>query len=417
MGNKSIHGGEPLPRWAVNDYIKNITKLLLKLPIWGIQFLLFALPVQKDLAVIYSLRQRGYSCNLKYLDLYLRKYCTEKLRLVWVVNRKSDMDLLRARGVDAFMLYSKEHFAYRFFAKYIITNDDFYSLFIKRRGQRYINTWHGGINYKRIGYEGILFSNPVQKLIFKLANPEPDIFVSGSLTFSESTAKAFGFKQSTFLSCGLPRNDVFFAEHARLAEEIKRSFGIKADKRIVLYAPTFRKDHCVPKGLNSDMLRDALRERFGGEWLLLIRRHYFDEDTKELGNNPDTLDVSHYEDMQELLLITDVLISDYSSSMWDFSMTERPVFTYMPDVKGYTQNDRGFFINPENMPYPVSRTPEELYKNIRCFDEQKFRTAIKKHHDEAVSYECGHSAKRLAKAIISLDKGDKNETSYNLRNI
>ena len=395
-------GKESVADWSKAEYLRNIISLSLKIPIWWIQKIVFAFTkVKENQIIIYSLKQHGYCCNLKYLTEYLRKKNNQQYSVLWVVKRPEDYDDIQKHGIDVAMLYSVKHWIYRFFSKVVITNDDFYALCLKRKEQIYVNTWHGAINYKKIGYPSLKFANRFQKKIFELNNPQPDIFISGSRAFTESTAYAFGFDQKVFLPSGLPRNDIFFRNTNELKKHVKSKLGIPEETKIVLFAPTFRssKKRVDLEGYSTELC-DCLAKKFGGKWIFLIRQHYFTD--RNNSNENGLFDVTGYEDMQELLISADCLISDYSSCMWDYSFTEKPCFCYAPDIKDYEKNDRSFFIEPEEWPYPLSRYYLELKKNITNFDYEKYKQAVIRHHEKMGAYDRGNASEQIMQAIENI---------------
>lgn len=395
-----MQGKEQLNTWTLREYLRNALMIGLKIPAWCCQLLLFWLPLHPERILIYSLKQRGYSCNLKYLTEHLKRDPGQRFEILWVVRTREEQALVSRHGVKAVLLHSPEHIFYRLRAGIVITNDEFYPLFLKRRGQRYINVWHGAINYKKIGYEGLSFTNPMQRLIYRMNNPRPDCFVSGSRAFTQTTAQAFRFPREIFLECGLPRNDLLCRtpDPARLSA-LRQRLGIPEGARAVLYAPTFRKGkNGAPALPDEKAICDALSRRFGGRWVMLVRQHYFvDGGEKSPG---DIIDVSHYEDMQELLLCSQCLISDYSSCMWDYSLTRGPCFAYTPDLEEYRERDRSFFIPPENWPYPVCADVETLCRNIMEFDEQQYRARVAEHHMTQGRFDRGTACEALEKKLI-----------------
>lgn len=103
--------------------------------------------------------------------------------------------------------------------------------------------------------------------------------------------------------------------------------------------------------------------------------------------------------MQELLCAADILITDYSSSIWDFSFTYRPCFLYAPDLAKY-EAESGFFVPIEDWPFPLAETNEELIENIKNFDSKKYIEDVKKHHRDLGSYETGHATERFCKLLF-----------------
>ena len=398
---ENISGKEQLDFWTIKDYIRNLFMLGMKIPIWILQKFLFFIPLKPNRMIIYSLKQSGYSCNLKYLTEYINRHCKEDFELLWVVKNEVELRRLQSHQISTVTLHSWKHYIYRLRCGIVITNDEFYPVFLKRKKQIYVNTWHGGINYKQIGYSGLGFTNSIQKLIYRLNNPQPDIFVSGSRAFTESTAMAFGFSRAIFLPCGLPRNDFLFQCDAQLKRLIKKYLMIPEADKILLYAPTFRKGKTKPKGiLNYNKLLATLSQKFGGTWRILIRQHYFIADAANREMQSDyIIDVSEYEDIQELMLISDCMISDYSSCMWDFSFTGRPCFSYATDLKEYLVNDRSFSIPPSEWPYAICENEEELNKKIFEFDAESYQKKIELHHKKMCAYQYGNACKQLIYAI------------------
>ena len=394
-----MNGKEQLNRWSAKDYVKNIVMLLAKIPLWLVQVFCLVKPLKKNRIAIYSLKQHGYSCNLKYLTEYLNRHHPGKFELLWIVRGEEDLEALRKHGIPAVTLHSKEHFRYRIQAGIVITNDEFYPVFFKRPGQIYVNTWHGAINYKKIGYAGLEFTNPIQELIYRMNNPCPDLFVSGSRSFTDTASESFRFPREIFLEAGLPRNDILCTGDAAVRARVKESLGFAPDKKVLLYAPTFRKGGFGPgQGLDHARAAQILSERFGGEWVVLLRQHYFVAERHE--NMESLIDVSGYEDMQELILCADCLISDYSSCMWDFLPTGNPVFVFAPDLASYTAEDRSFFIPMDRWPYPVSTDMAELENIIRDFDPAEFNARAAAHRNEFGSCDQGRACGALTEYLL-----------------
>ena len=399
-----IPGKEQLNRWSFREYMKHTLMILMKLPIWAIQWLLFWIPLKQNRIIIYSLKQRGYSCNLKYLTEYLNAQTEVDYELLWVVPGEAEQELLKKRGVEAVTAHSFAHFRYRHRASIVITNDEFYPMCIRRPGQRYVNTWHGAINYKKIGYDGLGFTNPIQKLIYRMNNPCPDIFVSGSQSFTETTSNSFGFPKSVFLECGLPRNDVLCTGISKdQLDALRQNIGIPENKCAVLYAPTFRKGKASPDvNLNYDRLLESLHKRFGGDWVVLLRQHYFV--ASDGVQHPYVIDVSGYEDMQELILVSDCMISDYSSCMWDFILGGKPCFVYAEDLQAYLHEDRSFFIPIEAWPYEIADSSDELCRRIETFDETTYTARIQNHLREYGAFDRGTACETLMKQLNRKEK-------------
>lgn len=202
-----------------------------------------------------------------------------------------------------------------------------------------------------------------------------------------------------FIPSGLPRNTLFFTKNDTIKEKVYTYFNIPKDKKIVLFAPTYRG---FPGFSSAETIEDSyekldyrlleknLSTRFGGEWVVLYRGHYYVKDKNS--NAEQYIEASLYDDMQELLYAADVLISDYSSAMWDFCLQEKPCFIFAPDIEKYAA-ERSFYTKPETWPYSIALTNEALSQNILNFDSKEFANKIKKHQKDLNSYENADASK------------------------
>ena len=151
--------------------------------------------------------------------------------------------------------------------------------------------------------------------------------------------------------------------------------------------------------LNYEKTLDALKNRFGKEWIMLIRTHYYLQSKKIESSR--VINVSDYPDMQELLLISDVLITDYSSSIWDFSLMEKPCFLFMPDYNEYI-DEREFYTPIQDWPYPASFSMEDLEDKIIKYDHEIAKKRILNHHIKLGICESGMASEIVGKEIVKL---------------
>lgn len=148
--------------------------------------------------------------------------------------------------------------------------------------------------------------------------------------------------------------------------------------------------------LDFDRLKKAVADKYHRNAKVLVRYHYSIK--QSLPNGSYDCDVFDYPDMQELLCASDMLVTDYSSSMWDYSFLYRPCILFAPDIEYYTQN-RGFYTKPESWGFPICKSNEELVSAISRFDIEKFICAVKKHHDNLGSYENGDASDNIVQII------------------
>lgn len=349
------------------------------------------IPIKRNRISMISLTHRGYGDNLKYLTEYLKK--SGKYEIAWITRYPETCDEIK--GVKLIKAKTFEHLAWQFTSNILFSDDYLYMTLIKRKNQTYINTWHGGINYKNVGYEGMLFETPFQEKRFAVQNVKPEYMVAGSRFFEKNMRAAFRLHNTQFLRTGLPRNDILYWENEELKKGVREKLGLE-NKKVLLYAPTFRNTELRDNlfGFDCKRILGALEERYGGDWVVLYRAHYFVDSNFELEAD-NVKNVSNYSDMQELLLISDYMISDYSSCMWDFLLVGKPCIVYAPDYGRYCQNDRGLTEAGRDMPYPVTANMEELTEVIKKYNTDSEREKNKRHLEKMGSYDKGTALKKI----------------------
>ena len=341
-----------------------------------------------------------YYCNLKYVDKKMRERGSG-VEMVWAAKEKGDGSY--PAGVTAISRYSLSFLYYFFTSKVILFNDSIPSWLTKRKGQVFINTWHGGGAYKRVAAVFIDNPNHWQRARSYHIFNQIDYMVSACRKFTEGYEMVVAIP-AKYLPIGMPRNDLFF--HAdkveQASEAVRKCYGISKEIGIVLYAPTFR-DNGMKLDLDVAELLASLEKRFHKKFILFVRSHpHVAQDIFQgAPQGKSAVDVSGYADMQELLAAADVLITDYSSSIWDFSFTGRPCFIYANDLSSY-KKERNFYTPIEEWPFPLAENNNELQKNILHFDEADYRQKVKAHQEALGSYETGHAAERLCELIEKL---------------
>jgi len=362
-----------------------------------LQHCLFFVPTKRRRVTVYLHNRHGYTCNLKYLVNDLHRRYGNRLDIGFASDYPNSCAEVQAMGIRVLPLKSLRFFLHYFTSRVIVSNDSFPAYLVKRRGQYSINTWHGGINYKHIGLPSLAPRTRLEINLFRKANRQPDYYVSGCAAFAQDTAESFGFDSSVFQPCGLPRNDVFFGDTAALNKKVRKHYHIAEKTKIVLFAPTFRRGmkHST-YGLNFEQLTKALRERFGGDWVVLFRCHYFVASKLAQRN---VIDASEYHDMQELLCAADVLVSDYSSCMWDYALTGRPCFVFASDLRQFSASDRDFAIPPALWPYPLAQNNDALTQEILQFNAEAYAENLKQHLQDMGSYDRGDASQTVSDEI------------------
>lgn len=347
-------------------------------------------PIEQKRILFTAYEGRGYTCSPKYISQYIQQKGTHEI--IWAFNRPENYVYLQEQGITVVNRKSLRYIYYFFSSKFIIRNDLMEVIFPTTRNQVYINTWHGGGAYKKWGF--LVDWSWIGKIRYFLTH-KFTYYLSSCEAFTRYATLAFNAEISQFINSGLPRNDLFFDEKmVKLRTfEILNKLDLDSEFRYALYAPTYREfKGSSTYNIDFSAVKTALEIRFGGNWKILFRSHYYLDNIKGL---PDyIIDVSSHDDMQEILLISDVLITDYSSSVWDYALLKRPCFLYTPDKEEY-ELVTNYCTPLEEWPYSFAITNESLYDNIVSFDEQKHLDRGKKHQGLLGSYEKGVACKMI----------------------
>lgn len=256
---------------------------------------------------------------------------------------------------------------------YIVTNSRLPQWFTRREGQTVLQTWHGSM-LKRIGFDIEKIRGKSRDYHEKLAHEvaQWDYLVSPSPWATPILRQAFRF-DGEILETGYPRNDIFYApDRHEIAARTRRALGLPADKKVIMYAPTWRDNKFYSRGkYKLDLRLDLERayERLGDEYVLMVRRHPWVVDRVPRAGRDFVYDVSTYPEIMDLFLITDVLVTDYSSLMFDFANTGRPILFFTYDMAEYRDNLRGFYFDfEETAPGPLLETSDDLIEAIGDVD-------------------------------------------------
>ncbi|WP_145794138.1 bifunctional glycosyltransferase/CDP-glycerol:glycerophosphate glycerophosphotransferase [Kitasatospora atroaurantiaca] len=329
------------------------------------------------------------------------------MELLWVV-RDDQVEL--PPGVTPVRLWSADWYEALGRAKWIIANNHLPDWFERRDGQTVVQTWHG-TPLKRIGHdiETIHFAD--QQYMDRLAKevPQWSMLVSPNSFSTPILKRAFGF-ENEMLEIGYPRNDLLYSRDAgAIAEGVRRRIGLPPGKRVVLYAPTWRDDQFYAAGRYRLDLRidlERARAELGQDHVLLIRRHPSVVDTVPGAGDGFVWDVSEYPDFAELQLITDVLITDYSSLMFDFANTGRPILFFTYDLEHYRDKLRGFYFDFEaHAPGPLISDSDQLIAAVRDADEIRtwYQERYTRFRQAFCTWDDGHASARLVDRLLGIE--------------
>lgn len=359
------------------------------------------LPVRKNKVVFSSFGGKGFGDNPKAIALALLE-SGEDLDLVWLTR---DMGISLPEGIRPCPFGTPQAAMELSTAKVWVDNSRGGAHY-KRAGQSYLQTWHGfALKHIERAAEGALPESYVNQC--KRDSAFTDLIVSNSAFVTRVYQEDFWY-DGEVAEYGSPRNDLFFRDNADLEAQVRRFFGLPRDRRLLLYAPTFRSDKSTASyALDAEGALRACEARFGGEWSALIRLHpnvagqsagLFAYDGSRI------LDATGYPDMQELLASIDLLVTDYSSSMFDYALRGKPCVQFALDIEAY-KGDRNFYFELDSLPFPLARSNGELADAIAGYDEACWQDRWARFREENGFREDGNASKRCAQWILARMKG------------
>ena len=381
-------------------YFKVLYSVLLRLAVLPF----YLIPVKKDVVLFTGLTGAGntdYSCNPKYIYRQLKRQAGDRLRCVWVVSEPGRCGFPRRQGAKVYRHFSIPGMLALLTARVVVTNGSYVPWFPFRRTQYVINTWHGGGAYKKVEVETGKGS-PATRYLQRFAADNMNLFLASCRAQEKKMIRGSYGYGGEVLRVGTPRNDLLVRKRtSKMAMRARKHYGILDDAKIVLYAPTYRK-LAEPVAVDADAILQAL-EADGSKWVFFNRFHRYQQSDMGLSVSGERIvDVSDYPDMQELLAASSVLITDFSSVVWDYGFLERPAFLFVPDEREYL-SENGFYTPFEELPYQRSSSIQELVGQLLTLRDADVRKdmvrRIHAHQKKLGSYETGHAAKTVADRI------------------
>lgn len=329
------------------------------------KFFTLLLPVNSKIIVFESFIGRQYSDNPRAIYEYLKKNHPQ-YRCYWSVDKKSadkfpsELETIKKGTVKWFYIMAK--------AKYWVANSRIPLWVTKPKKTIYVQTWHG-TPLKKLALDmdmstSTLRNPDVYQEEFRQETKRWDYLISPNSYSSAIFKHCFDFKNE-MIESGYPRNDYLINGHTDDNQvRIKEKLGIPKDKKIVLYAPTWRDTVKFESHLDVTKMQEAL----GDEYFLLIRLHYLVTEVTGLDEQKEFVkNVTDYPDINDLYLISDVLVTDYSSTFFDYAVLKRPMIFYCFDLEEYKNVLRGFYFDFEKeAPGPIVTTTAEVIQAIKA---------------------------------------------------
>lgn len=407
--DKSLHPKEYSLKKRVLKGIRGLKSSKRVLQLFKFSFVVIgSLPKKKNLVIFESFHAKQYSDSPRAIYEYMKEH-NPGYQLVWSIDRTAE-SLFKEFGVPYIRRFTIPWFFYFPRAKYWVNNVRLPAWMPKPKGTKYIQTWHGtplkklGIDIEEIHMPGTTTSDYKRNFITEAK--KWDYLVSPNPYSTEIFRSAFDYP-GKIIESGYPRNDILSNHSEMLVSKLKKKLGIPAEKKVMLYAPTWRDNEFYEKGKYKFEFQFDLnkwKEEFGDEWVLLSRMHYLVAENFDFSAHEGTVyDVSSYPDIRDLYLISDLMITDYSSVFFDYSVLDRPIVFFMYDLETYRDQLRGFYMDiEEEAPGPIVESEEELFgaindlKDANVLMDPKFRVFKEKFS----ALEDGHAAERVVKAFL-----------------
>lgn len=374
----------------MKKFIKDLLKNIVMLPA-------YLLPLKKKI-VVSNFNGRGYGDNPKYI---IEKLMLEDANydIVWLVK---DMKEEFPRNIRKVKIGSLRSYYELITASLWIDNVRNNWKTFKRKKQCYLQTWHGSYGPKPIEAEaeGRLSTSYIAfaKRDGKLTD---GILASNEFQLNQMKNSFWLNKKADILKFGTPRNDVLVFFDSNKRKQIKDKLKIKRDKKIVLYMPTFR-DNSSSIGYIFDFetVLKSFEQRFGEDFVMIVRFHpnVQKEHSKLIQFNERIIDGALCEDSQELLLVSDFLISDYSSAPFDFILLNKPVFLYVADLDEYYK-ERGLLPVFSSLPFSKNLSIKELCDEIQDYESSIYTKKLKNFMKDMRTYENGDATQNIVKWI------------------
>lgn len=352
----------------------------------------------KEKQILFITTSGCYECNPKYI--------TEEL-----LRRKNDYHILFAQNgssnycdefpeeIETVRLGSLKYYQSISSSKVIITNSsEFTKCPIKKNKQTWVQTWHGSLGIKRFDVVNECSRDFIRTS--KKVAEKTDYVISNS-KFEDDVYRDSFWKKSAILRLGHARNDILLNGNNEIKEIVARKLGLDIrTTKYALYGPTFRDGYGIEEySLDYNNVSNALERRFGGRWKILLRLHpALRGKASFIANSERVIDISDYPDIQEIMLITDVGITDYSSWIYDFILTRKPGFIFATDVESYAQ-ERGFYYSLSETPFPIATDNKVLVDSIISFDEKEFIEKVESFIRDKNCVDDGKSSQRIADQI------------------
>lgn len=361
-------------------------------------------PVKENVILFETFMAKNYSDSPKYIYEYIAQNHPE-YECVWAINDGAKIPY----GAKTVKRFSFQYAYYLAVSKYLVFNVRPPLWYRKREEQVFLETWHG-TPLKRLVFdqEEVTSASPKYKQQFYRQRKDWDFLVSAN-PFSTKTFRSCFLYEGEMLEYGYPRNDIlYWPNKDEIAQQLKEKLGIPKDKKTILYAPTWRDDQHYGSGqYKFELALDLklMKERLQDDYVVLLRTHHYISDHIDVSGLGDfVINLSSYDDISEIYLISDICITDYSSVFFDYANLKRPILFYTYDFDKYKKQLRGFYIDMNTeVPGPLLYTSEQVVQAIEDIDEitEEYKERYDQFYDRFCCYDDGHASEHVAEAMLA----------------
>ena len=371
------------------------------------------IPSHKKTVLFISFHGRGYLDNPMALHQYMAKQQEFKeYRFIWAIknHKQKEMTIENAKVIEYFSI---SYFYYLARSKYWICNCKLPEYLTKKQKQVYLQTWHG-TPLKRLAHDIVVpkgttfyrskISKEKMHRTYDVDVARYNYMISPSTFTTEVFQSAFQINRERLIETGYPRNDCLSNTSSKQIDKLKDKYHIPKDKKVILYAPTWRDNSYTTKGYTFTLEVDfkLWKTVLKDEYVVIFKPHYLIVNAFDSTKYRDFvyyMDASS--DISELYLISDMLVTDYSSVFFDYAVLKRPIYFYMYDLDSYQKELRGFYIDIyKDLPGQVIKEESKLLEVIK--NNEYDYECLTSFNQRFNNQEDGNAAKRVIDIVFKV---------------
>ena len=370
--------------------------------------LTYIIPTSKKIILFQSSNGRNYSGNPRYIyEEMVRQGLDKEYTMVWLLFDTTIEIPGRCKKIRNNYI---PYFWYLMRAGVWVFDSRQPMYMRKKDSCMYIQTWHG-TPLKKLALDMDKMDMGGSQNIegyhnkFRRATSLWDYLISQNPFSTEIFKSCFAFEDKPILEIGYPRNDILINDdNPEAIQKMRQKLGLPLDKKIILYAPTWRDNEFHSKGkykFASKLDFDKAREALGDEYVFIVKYHYLVSESIDWSPYKGVVyTFDETKDIAWLYLVSDLLITDYSSVMFDYSILRRPMFFFAYDLEDYKDNLRGFYFDfVDEVPGPISRDTDQLIEDILTYDPVQWKDKYDAYHEKFNCRDDGKAADKIVKKI------------------